>query len=98
MGFEESLAGGGLVAAVVGLIWGLRKMMNRSSCQGHSGCCDIQIDRVQEELERTKTERDNVMRLLELVGGIKKRAPSSSDEEPSETVQIKVKERGETMV
>ena len=96
MGFEESLAGGGLVAAVVGLIWALKKMMNRSSCQGHSGCCDIQIDRVKEELERTRTERDNVMRLLELVGGIKKRAP---DEEPSETVELKVEEKkGETLV
>ena len=36
--------------------------MKRSRCSGHSGCCDIQIDR--EELERAQTERDDARALV----------------------------------
>ena len=98
MDVGSSVAGSGILAAVIGLLWGVRRMMQRSQCEGHSGCCDISIDRAAEALEKTKTERDDAHALIKVLVaelGIrhKKNGESSESlplEENTVTVELKI--------
>ena len=66
MDLENGLVGGGIVGALVALLWGVKKMLERSSCHSNSGCCQIDIARAVEEEMRQRTERD-ADRLVEMV-------------------------------
>ena len=96
MDVGSSVAGSGILAAVIGLLWGVRKMMQRSQCQGHSGCCDIQIDRAVETLEKAKTERDEAQAMIKVLlaelGIRHKKIGESSESLPPEenTVELKI--------
>ena len=98
MDVGSSVAGSGILAAVIGLLWGIRRMMQRSQCEGHSGCCDISIDRAAEALEKTKTERDDAHALIKVLVaelGIRhKKNGESSESLPLEenTVELKIDE------
>ena len=82
MDLGSSVAGGTLTAAVVALIYGITKLMRRSQCQGHSGCCDIQIDR--EELERAQTERDDARQLVAVLMDRLNMGPEKETEQTAE--------------
>ena len=64
MDIGTTVAGGGVTAAIVATIYGIHRLMQRSQCASHTKCCDIKIARVQEELDRTKTERDDAQAML----------------------------------
>ena len=93
MDLGSSVAGSGILAAVVGLLWGVRKMMQRSQCHGHSGCCDIQIDKLDQVLEKTKTERDEANAVIKvLLAQLHKKNGESSESFPADdnTVELKI--------
>ena len=85
MDVGNGLVGGGIVGGLVALIWGIKKMLERSSCHSDSGCCKIDIDRMVEEHVRQRTERD-ADRMIELViRNLKKEnLVEEKSEEPSE--------------
>ena len=68
MEIEQGLVGGGITAAVVGLIYGVKKMMERSSCHSDTSCCQVDIAALVEDQVRQKTERDQG-KLIEIVLG-----------------------------
>ena len=95
MDLGSSVAGSGILAAVVGLLWGVRKMMQRSQCEGHSGCCDITIDKAEEILEKTKTERDEANAIIKVLLAqleMHKKNGESSESFPADdnTVELKI--------
>ncbi len=57
MDFETGLAGGGITAAVVALIYGFKKLMERSSCHSDNSCCQVDIAAIEEQV-RQKPQRD----------------------------------------
>ena len=93
MDLGSSVAGSGILAAVVGLLWGVRKMMQRSQCHSHSGCCDIQIDKLDQVLQKTKTERDEANAVIKvLLAQLHKKNGESSESFPADdnTVELKI--------
>ena len=66
MDVETGLLGGGITAAVVALIYTLKKVVERSKCHSNSGCCELDIQRQVEEHYRQQTERD-MGKLIDLV-------------------------------
>jgi len=64
MDFGSSVAGSGLTAALIGLIYGLSRILKRSQCSSHNNCCDFEIAR---ELEKAQTERDTHMELIKVL-------------------------------
>ena len=78
MDFGATAAGGAVTAALVGLIYGVHKLMQRSRCASHTRCCDFEVTRLQEELHRERTERTSAQDMLrDLLGqiGMKKSPP-----------------------
>lgn len=59
--FQTGMAANGLTAALIGLVYGLTRLLKRSKCHSNTACCEIDIERA----EREKTERDN--KLVEVV-------------------------------
>ena len=47
MDLGTAAAGSGLTAAIVGVIYGLSRLLKRSKCKSHLGCCDLDIARDQ---------------------------------------------------
>lgn len=66
MELTDGLAGGGITAAIVALIFAVKKLMERSSCHSDTSCCQLDIAAVVEEQVRQRTERDQ-QDLVELV-------------------------------
>ena len=66
MDVETGLVGGGITAAIVALIYTLKKVVERSKCHSNSGCCEFDISRQVEEQVRQQTERD-MGKMIELV-------------------------------
>ena len=66
MDIETGLLGGGITAAIVGLIYTIKKVVERSKCHSKSGCCELDIQRQVEEQVRQQTERD-MGKMVELV-------------------------------
>jgi hypothetical protein len=64
MDFGSSVAGSGLTAALIGLIYGLSRILKRSQCSSHNNCCEFEIAR---ELEKAQTERDSHMELIKVL-------------------------------
>ena len=58
MDVETGLLGGGITAAIVALIYTLKRVIERSKCHSNSGCCELDITRQLEETVRQQTERD----------------------------------------
>ena len=97
MDVGSSVAGSGILAAVIGLLWGVRRMMQRSQCEGHSGCCDIRIDKVAETLDRMKTERDEANAMIKILmaelGARHEKKGASSESLPlEEKIEMKIDE------
>ena len=65
MDFGSSVAGSGLTAALIALIYGLSRILKRSQCSSHNNCCDFEITR--EQLEKVQTERDTHMELIKVL-------------------------------
>ena len=94
MDFGATAAGGALTAALVGLIYGVHKLMQRSRCASHTRCCDFEVTRLEQELERERTERATAQELLrDFLGqmGMKKGPPQKG--EPGEIVELKVEDK-----
>jgi uncharacterized protein YjaG (DUF416 family) len=66
MDVETGLLGGGITAAVVALVYTIKKVVERSKCHSNSGCCELDIQRQVEEQVRQATERD-MGKMIELV-------------------------------
>ena len=66
MDVETGLVGGGITAAIVALIYTVKKVIERSKCHSNSGCCEFDISRQVEEQVRQQTERD-MDKMIELV-------------------------------
>ena len=96
MDLGSSVAGGTLTAAVVALIYGISRLMRRSQCQGHSGCCDIQIDR--EELERAQTERDDARALVAVLMEQLNIAPETEEKAEQKEEFVEVSKQGPARV
>ena len=66
MDVETGLLGSGITAAIVALIYTIKKVVERSKCHSNSGCCELDIQRQVEEQVRQQTERD-MGKMIELV-------------------------------
>ena len=73
--FGTVAAGSGITAALVALIYGVSKLMRRSRCQSHTGCCDLDISRAESE----RTQRGN-KQIVELVMTQLKKEKESAQE------------------
>ena len=58
---NETLAGGGITAALLALLYGIKKMIQRSRCRSHNECCELDIER---ENERKETERATIVEMV----------------------------------
>ena len=61
--FSNQMASSGLTAALIGLIYAGIRIMKRSSCHSDSKCCKFDISR-DEEIERKRTERDELVEII----------------------------------
>lgn len=64
MDFGATAAGGAVTAALVGLIYAAHKMLQRSRCASHTACCEFEVSRLEEELQRERTERADAQTML----------------------------------
>ena len=90
MDFGATAAGGAVTAALVGLIYGAHKMLQRSRCASHTACCEFEVSRLQEELQRERTERagaQDMLRDLLVQMGIKKSPPSEGEQEEKSDIE-----------
>ena len=59
--FQTGMAANGLTAALIGLVYAVTRLFQRSKCHSNTACCEIDIERA----EREKTQRDH--ELVEIV-------------------------------
>lgn len=76
-GWGGTLAGAGITGALVAALYAGIKILKRSRCASHTGCCDLEVDRA--ETERRGKMDAVMLQVLEDLRGMKKSPESSED-------------------
>ena len=81
MEFTDGLMGGTITAAIVGLVFAVKKLLERSSCSSDSKCCHLDIAAAVESEVRKNTQRDQKELVAMVLAELKKEESSTTYED-----------------
>ena len=79
--WSQTAAGAGITGALVALIYGVTKLVRRSKCASHTGCCTFDISRAKSQRATEIHKKEDIrLAVLDALKDLKKENEKAGEE------------------